>query len=57
MLNFGHTFAHAIEMAIENEIKKDFIRHGEAVALGILCEVFYANKGKNNIFQFSKNSF
>ena len=57
MLNFGHTFAHAIEMAIENEIKKDFIRHGEAVALGILCEIFYSNKGKNNVFKFSKNLF
>ena len=22
MLNFGHTFAHAIEMAIENKLKK-----------------------------------
>ena len=25
MLNFGHTFAHAIEMAIENEIKKTLL--------------------------------
>ncbi len=57
MLNFGHTFAHAIEMSIENEIKKDFIRHGEAVALGILCEIYYANKGKNNIFKYSKKMF
>ena len=41
-------------MSIENEIKKDFIRHGEAVALGILCEIYYANKGKNNILSIQK---
>ena len=50
-LNFGHTFAHAIEMAIENNLKKDFIRHGEAVGLGLLCEIFYANKSKNELFK------
>ncbi len=51
MLNFGHTFAHAIEMAIENNLKKDFIRHGEAVGIGILCEIYYSNKKKNNLFK------
>tara|TARA_B100000242_G_scaffold273540_1_gene227273 strand:- start:708 stop:1826 length:1119 start_codon:yes stop_codon:yes gene_type:complete len=50
MLNFGHTFAHAIEMAIENRLKKDFIRHGEAVGIGILCEIYYSNRKKNNLF-------
>ena len=50
MLNFGHTFAHAIEMAVENNLKKDFIRHGEAVGLGILCELFYANKSKTKLY-------
>ena len=48
-LNFGHTFAHAIEMAIEQKIKKDYIRHGEAVGIGMLCEVFY-EKGKKKRF-------
>ena len=42
-LNFGHTFAHAIEMALNFKNKKDFIQHGEAVGLGILCEIFYSN--------------
>ena len=46
-LNFGHTFAHAIEMATDKLIKKDFYRHGEAVGLGILCELYYAHKKKN----------
>ena len=53
-LNFGHTFAHAIEMAIENHVKKDVIRHGEAVSLGILCELFYANKGKSKLYDETK---
>ena len=50
MLNFGHTFAHAIEMAVENNSKEDFIRHGEAVGLGILCELFYASKSKTKLY-------
>ena len=49
-LNFGHTFAHAIEMAIEQKLKRDFIRHGEAVGIGMLCEVFYEKKRKEKIF-------
>jgi len=56
-LNFGHTFAHAIEMGIENEVKKDHIRHGEAVALGILCEIYYSNKKKNKLFNFAEKLF
>jgi 3-dehydroquinate synthase len=54
-LNFGHTFAHAIEMSIENNLKKDHIRHGEAVGLGILCEIFYANRGKNLLYKKTEN--
>ena len=53
-LNFGHTFAHAIEMAIENFLKKDVIRHGEAVALGILCEIYYSNKGRSKLYKETK---
>ncbi len=49
MLNFGHTFAHAIEMSTDIS-KKDFYRHGEAVGLGILCELYYSNKKENKIF-------
>ncbi len=56
-LNFGHTFAHAIEMALENELKKDYIRHGEAVALGILCEIYYSNKKKSKLFNFAESLF
>ena len=48
-LNFGHTFAHAIEMSLKSKNNKDQIRHGEAVGIGILCEIFYSN-GKNKNF-------
>ncbi len=49
-LNFGHTFAHAIEMATEKIFKKEILRHGEAVGLGMICEILLTkiNKGKNN---------
>ena len=48
-LNFGHTFAHAIEMSLDSLNKTDSLRHGEAVGIGILCEIFYKN-GKNNSY-------
>ena len=44
-LNFGHTFAHAIEMSMTKN-KKEIFRHGEAVGLGMLCELKVANKYK-----------
>lgn len=47
LLNFGHTFAHAFEMATEKLIKKDFLRHGEAVGLGMLCEIMLSNNENN----------
>ena len=47
-LNFGHTFAHAIEMSLEGK-NTDIIRHGEAVGMGMLCEIFYT-EGKSNKF-------
>ena len=49
-LNFGHTFAHAIEMATEKNFKKEHLRHGEAVGIGMLAELYYANKKRNKIF-------
>ena len=51
-LNFGHTFAHAIEMALESK-NSEIIRHGEAVAIGLLCEIYYAG-GVNKQFQTVK---
>ena len=49
-LNFGHTFAHAIEMTLNFNNRKDFIQHGEAVGLGMLCEIYYSNIKKNKLY-------
>tara|TARA_B100000029_G_scaffold346033_1_gene338389 strand:+ start:2064 stop:3176 length:1113 start_codon:yes stop_codon:yes gene_type:complete len=54
-LNLGHTFAHAIEMTLENHFKRDYIRHGEAVGIGILCEIYYAFSKKNKIFNDTRS--
>jgi len=40
-LNFGHTIAHAIEKLTQLDGK---ILHGNAVAIGIICELLFANK-------------
>ena len=39
-------------MATDKLIKKDYLRHGEAVGLGILCEIFYSNKRIKIIFLY-----
>ncbi len=52
-LNFGHTFAHAIEIALKGK-KSDVIRHGEAVGVGMLCEIYYS-EGKSEKFLKLKN--
>ena len=50
-LNFGHTFAHSIEMSTDKIISTDIFRHGEAVGVGILAEILYSNFCKeNNLF-------
>jgi 3-dehydroquinate synthase len=64
LLNFGHTFGHAYEMASDEMIKKDYFRHGEAVSLGIISEIFmsYLETNSNvkkkiilkNLIQISK---
>ncbi len=53
-LNFGHTFAHSIEMATEKLFKKEILRHGEAVGIGILCEIMISNMRKNKLFLLSE---
>ena len=54
LLNFGHTFAHAIEMTMQSILNKEVFRHGEAVGIGILCELYYASGKKNNLFRYVK---
>ena len=41
MLNFGHTIGHAIESYSFNTDKP--LLHGEAVAIGIVCELYLSN--------------
>ncbi len=51
-LNFGHTFAHAIEMTTDKYLKKDYLRHGEAVGLGMLCEIMMnMNSNSKSLYQ------
>ena len=52
-LNFGHTFAHAIEMSLQGR-KTDVIRHGEAVGIGMLCEIYYS-EGESKSFKQLKD--
>lgn len=55
ILNFGHTFAHAIEMATQKYFGNEVFRHGEAVGIGILCELYYANKGISKLGIITEN--
>lgn len=52
-LNFGHTIGHSIETFFLN--KNVDILHGEAVAIGIIAEVYLSNKitnfNYNNVFE------
>ena len=54
ILNFGHTFAHAIEMSLEKNFKSINLSHGEAVSIGLLCEMYYAKTKKDFISYIEK---
>ena len=59
ILNFGHTFAHAIEMATDKHFKNDYLSHGEAVGLGMLCEIMMSQNtnrknNSNNVYYMTK---
>ena len=44
ILNFGHTLGHAIEsFYLESEDKKN-LTHGEAIAIGMVCECYLSHK-------------
>ncbi|MCK5857290.1 MAG: 3-dehydroquinate synthase [Bacteroidales bacterium] len=47
ILNFGHTYGHAFESLSLQEKPEAPLLHGEAVALGIICELWHSVK-KNN---------
>jgi len=46
LLNFGHTIGHAIESySLKNDNKP--LLHGEAIAIGMICESYISNKQQN----------
>ena len=53
ILNFGHTFAHSIEMSTEN-LTKEYYRHGEAVGIEFCVNCFIKPK-KNILLETVKN--
>ena len=44
ILNFGHTLGHAIESFYLESDNKESITHGEAIAIGMVCECFMSAK-------------
>ncbi len=44
ILNFGHTLGHAIESFYLDSESKKSLKHGEAIAIGIVCESYISHK-------------
>jgi 3-dehydroquinate synthase len=44
ILNFGHTLGHAIESFYLKSDDKENLTHGEAIAIGMVCESFMSSK-------------
>lgn len=44
ILNFGHTLGHAIESFHLESADKENLTHGEAIAIGMVCESFISSK-------------
>ena len=44
ILNFGHTLGHAIESFYLESEDKENLTHGEAIAIGMVCECFMSSK-------------
>ena len=44
ILNFGHTLGHAIESFYLESEDKESLTHGEAIAIGMVCECFMSAK-------------
>jgi|UniRef100_UPI004047BA4E 3-dehydroquinate synthase len=44
ILNFGHTIGHAIESYFLESKEKENLTHGEAIAIGMVCETYISNK-------------
>ncbi|PQJ23374.1 3-dehydroquinate synthase [Tenacibaculum sp. SG-28] len=44
VLNWGHTIGHGIESYFLENASKENLTHGEAIAIGMVCEAFISNK-------------
>jgi 3-dehydroquinate synthase len=44
ILNFGHTLGHAIESFYLESDEKENLTHGEAIAIGMVCECYMSSK-------------
>lgn len=44
ILNFGHTLGHAIESFYLESKEKESLKHGEAIAIGMVCESYISSK-------------
>tara|TARA_B100000787_G_scaffold130278_1_gene99184 strand:+ start:5710 stop:6768 length:1059 start_codon:yes stop_codon:yes gene_type:complete len=44
ILNFGHTLGHAIESYFLESKTKNNLTHGEAIAIGLICETYLSHK-------------
>lgn len=44
VLNFGHTIGHALESYFLESEEKKSITHGEAIAVGMICETYISSK-------------
>lgn len=52
VLNFGHTLGHAIESFYLEATTKETLTHGEAIAIGMVCESYISSK----LLNFSLNN-
>ncbi|MEE9349682.1 MAG: 3-dehydroquinate synthase [Flavobacteriaceae bacterium] len=44
ILNFGHTIGHAVETLFLQDKTKHILTHGEAIAIGMVCETYISHK-------------
>lgn len=44
ILNFGHTIGHAVESYFLESADKENLTHGEAIAIGMICECYISSK-------------
>lgn len=51
ILNFGHTIGHAVESYFLDSKEKENLTHGEAIAIGMVCETYISSV----LFDFPKS--